>query len=276
MSPSFLLFLFSFYNTYTFFKIMMSSFPNRSSMSPFRKSFNLDRDEVISTENNARKPKRQSLRIITGVDSHQSASSVSSPSRVRQRLSSLFRSSSPVVMTLKETFSSSSLSQDNLQQNKRQSSFSAVSFASVAEQPQEQTPTLLQSLGDNNSSTTLSSSSEASDHMPASPADGAAAATANTFTHHHHHPNSKSIADPSFWQPHSIKSNMMSLPCEAPPSAPSPPPHREHQSSLAYQVYQILGSTLDEVDEEIEQDWEDSRNKLRQSLLLPKTCERIY
>ncbi|GAN01563.1 hypothetical protein MAM1_0009c00996 [Mucor ambiguus] len=251
---------------------MTSSFPSRSSMNPFRKSFNLDRDEVITTESNTKKPKRQSLRIITGVDSHQSTSSISSPSRVRQRLSSLFRSSSPVVMTLKETFSSSNLSQDHSHQNKRHTSFSTVSFASVAEQSQEQTPTLLQSLGDNNSSTTLSSSSEASDHMPASPADGAAATAANTFTHHHH--NSKSITDPSFWQPHSIKSNMMSLPYEGPP--PSPPPHEKCQSSLAYQVYQILGSTLDEVDEEIEQDWEDSRNKLYQSLLLPKTCERIY
>ncbi|KAL9540463.1 hypothetical protein MBANPS3_009665 [Mucor bainieri] len=250
--------------------MQVNSFPSRSSISPFRKSFNLDRDEVITTESNTKKPKRQSLRIITGVDSHQSTSSISSPSRVRQRLSSLFRSSSPVVMTLKETFSSSNLSQDHSHQNKRQSSFSTVSFASVAEQPQEQTPTLLQSLGNNNSSTTLSSSSEASDHMPASPADGAAATTANTFTHHQH--NSKSITDPSFWQPHSIKSNMMS-PYEAPPS---PSPHKEHQSSLAYQVYQILGSTLDEVDEEIEQDWEHSRNKLRQSLLLPKTCEHIY
>ncbi|CAO3608986.1 unnamed protein product [Mucor fragilis] len=252
---------------------MTSSFPSRSSISPFRKSFNLDRDEVITTESNTKKSKRQSLRIITGVDSHQSTSSISSPSRVRQRLSSLFRSSSPVVMTLKETFSSSNLSQNHSNQTKRQSSFSTVSFASVAEQPQEQTPTLLQSLNDNNSSTTLSSSSEASDHMPASPADGAAATAANTFTHHHHH-NSKSITDPSFWQPHSIKNNMMSLPYGAPP--PSPPPHKEHQSSLAFQVYQILGSTLDEVDEEIEQDWEDSRNKLRQSLLLPTTCERIY
>ncbi|KAK4509261.1 uncharacterized protein ATC70_007611 [Mucor velutinosus] len=251
---------------------MISSFPSRSSISPFRKSFNLDRDEAVTTESNTKKPKRQSLRIITGVDSHQSNSSISSPSRVRQRLSSLFRSSSPVVMTLKETFSNSNLSQDHSCQTKRQASFSTVSFASVAEQSQEQPPTLLQSLGDNNSSTTLSSSSEASDHMPASPADGAATTAANTFTHHHR--NSKSITDPSFWQPHSIKSNMMSLSYEAPP--PSPPPHKEHQPSLAYQVHQILGSALDEVDEEIEQDWEDSRNKLRQSLLLPKTCERIY
>ncbi|KAF1797866.1 hypothetical protein V8B55DRAFT_1549630 [Mucor lusitanicus] len=253
---------------------MISSFPSRSSISPFRKSFNLDRDEVLATEGNTKKSKRQSLRINTGVDSHQStSSSISSPSRVRQRLSSLFRSSSPVVMTLKETFSSSNLSQDHSHPTKRQASFSTVSFASIVEQSQEQTPTLLQSLGDNNSSTTLSSSSEASDHMPASPADGAATTAANTFTHHHQH-NSKSITDPSFWQPHSIKSNMMSPSYEAPP--PSPPPHKEHLSSLAYQVYQILGSTLDEVDEEIEQDWEDSRNKLRQSLLLPKTCERIY
>lgn len=263
---------------------MINSFPSRSNMSPFRKSFNLDRDEVITTENTPKKTKRQSLRIVTGVDSQQPTSSISSPSRVRQRLSSLFRSSSPVVMTLKETFTGhnhSNLSHNNLHHDKIQSSFSTVSFASVAEQSQEQTPPLLQSLENNNSSTTLSSSSEASDHMPASPADGATAATANPFTHHHQHQhqhnnNSKSITDPSFWQPASIKSNTMSLPYHAPSSPPTPPPHKQQQSSLAFQVYQILGSTLDEVDEEIEQDWECSRSKLRQSLVLPKTCERIY
>lgn len=259
---------------------MINSFPSRNNMSPFRKSFSLDRDEVITTENAPKKTKRQSLRIVTGVDSQQPTSSISSPSRVRQRLSSLFRSSSPVVMTLKETFSGhnhSNLSHDNLHHDKSQLSFSTVSFASVAEQSQEQTPPLLQSLKSNNSSTTLSSSSEASDHMPASPADGATATTANTFTHHHqHNHNRKSIADPSFWQPASIKSNMMSLPYHAPPSPPTPPPHKQQQLSLALQVYQILGSTLDEVDEEIEQDWEHSRSKLRQSLVLSKTCEQIY
>jgi hypothetical protein len=248
-------------------------------MSPFRKSFNLDRDEVITTENASKKTKRQSLRIVTGVDSQQPTSSISSPSRVRQRLSSLFRSSSPVVMTLKETFSGhnhSNLSHDNLHHDKRQLSFSTVSFASVAEQSQEQTPPLLQSLENNNSSTTLSSSSEASDHMPASPADGATTTTTNTFTHHQHNHNSKSITDPSFWQTASIKSNMMSLSYHEQPSPPTPPPHKQQQSSLAFQVHQILGSTLDEVDEEIEQDWEYSRSILRQSLVLPKTCEQIY
>ncbi|KAI7905708.1 uncharacterized protein BX663DRAFT_291103 [Cokeromyces recurvatus] len=39
-------------------------------------------------------------------------------------------------------------------------------------------------------------------------------------------------------------------------------------SFLAYQVQHILGSTLDEVDEEIDKDWECSRNKLKLSLTL--------
>ena len=37
--------------------------------------------------------------------------------------------------------------------------------------------------------------------------------------------------------------------------------------SLAFQVHQILGSTLDEVDEEIDRDWEYSRHVLHQSLI---------
>lgn len=41
-------------------------------------------------------------------------------------------------------------------------------------------------------------------------------------------------------------------------------------TSLAEQVRVILGSTLDEVDEEIELEWEDHRKNLRQSLLEPK------
>ncbi|CEP11562.1 hypothetical protein [Parasitella parasitica] len=245
-------------------------------MSPFRKSFHLDRDPVIVSENAAtKKKKRQSLKIITGMDSQSSTSSItSSPSRVRQKISSFFRTSSPVVTTLKETFSvSSNLSHNSLHQGKR---FSRVSFASVAEQSEDGTPTLMQSLGNNNSSVTLSSSSEASDHMPASPADGAAT-TANTFSHHN--TNSKSILDPSFWQPvTSIESNMMSHPYHASsPPSPLPPPHKQqNQSSLAFQVYQILGSTLDEVDEEIEKSWEHSRDQLHQLLIIPETCERIY
>ncbi|KAI8643223.1 hypothetical protein BD408DRAFT_415164 [Parasitella parasitica] len=245
---------------------MISAFSSKSSMSPFRKSFNLDRDRVMVNDNTTTKKKRQSLKIITGVDTQQSTSSIASPSRIRQKLSLFFRSPSPVVTTLKETFSgNSNLSHTSLHQSKR---FSTVSFASIAEQSDDGTPTLLQSLGNNNSSVTLSSSSEASDHMPASPAEG----TANTFCH----PNSKSIIDPSFWQPTSIKSNMMSLPYHA-PAPPTPPPHKQlNQSSLAFQVYQILGSTLEEVDEEIEQSWEYSRNQLRQLLVLPETCECIY
>jgi hypothetical protein len=47
--------------------------------------------------------------------------------------------------------------------------------------------------------------------------------------------------------------------------------HKKSNSiSLGYHVNQILGSTLDEVDEEIDQDWEDSRRRLRQSLQLNK------
>ncbi|KAI7886212.1 hypothetical protein K492DRAFT_188369 [Lichtheimia hyalospora FSU 10163] len=40
--------------------------------------------------------------------------------------------------------------------------------------------------------------------------------------------------------------------------------------SLAEQVRVVLGSTLDDVDEEIELEWEDHRKNLRQSLLEPK------
>lgn len=41
-------------------------------------------------------------------------------------------------------------------------------------------------------------------------------------------------------------------------------------TSLAEQVRVVLGSALDEVDEEIELEWEDHRKNLRQSLLEPK------
>ncbi|KAI8330276.1 hypothetical protein BD560DRAFT_416397 [Blakeslea trispora] len=47
----------------------------------------------------------------------------------------------------------------------------------------------------------------------------------------------------------------------------------EHETqdilSLADQVRLVLGSTLDEVDEQIDQDWEQSRAILQQSLVLP-------
>ncbi|KAI9471379.1 hypothetical protein BDB00DRAFT_250049, partial [Zychaea mexicana] len=63
---------------------------------------------------------------------------------------------------------------------------------------------------------------------------------------------------------------------------PTPPPHtpqtlfEEEEEmmpssfNLARQVRCVLGTALDEVDEEIELEWEDHRHKLRQSLQLPK------
>jgi hypothetical protein len=199
---------------------MIDSLPNRSSGSPFRKS--------IDASTN--KKKHHSLKIVTtDISSNVSPNTSSS---MRQRLSSLFRSSTPVVATLKETFSHSS---HNLN-TKRQS---------VAEQP-----TLIEPLQYNRSSTTLSSSSDtSSDHMPASPAD------ANTFNQH--------LMDPSFWNP----SKSSTLAYNAPPA---PPPHQ--LPSLACQVQMILAHTLDEIDEEIDLDWEKSRNVLHQSLI---TSERI-
>ncbi|KAI8149760.1 hypothetical protein BJV82DRAFT_574029 [Fennellomyces sp. T-0311] len=58
---------------------------------------------------------------------------------------------------------------------------------------------------------------------------------------------------------------------------PTPPPHTHdtlfeepEPFNLARQVRVVLGTALDEVDEEIELEWEDHRKKLRQSLQLPK------
>ena len=130
-----------------------NSFPNRNSISPFRKSGFHTVDDRCN-----KKQQRQSLQIITTSPEQQlENNSVSSPSRVRQRLSSLFRTSSPVVMTLKETFS-----------NKR-ASLSTVSFSAV-EQPENISPQQMEPMDDSHSTTTTLSS-DSSDHMPASPAD---------------------------------------------------------------------------------------------------------
>ena len=67
---------------------------------------------------------------------------------------------------------------------------------------------------------------------------------------------------------------------------PTPPPHTPNHHyyqdtlleveektcplNLAHQVRIVLGSTMDDIDEEIELEWEDHRKKLRQSLQLPK------
>ncbi|KAI8086968.1 uncharacterized protein B0P05DRAFT_533113 [Gilbertella persicaria] len=148
-----------------------------------------------------------SLRINTHYE-HELPSpprSSSSSSRVRQRLSNLFRSSSPVV-SLKSPFS------------KRDS---------IAEQP-----TLAFYHPNPSTLSSASSASDTSDHMPASPSD-------------YHEP---------VWEKQEIMQPL----------------------SLADQVHRILGSTLAEVDEEIDQDWEQSRAQLRQSLVLHNTtCERI-
>lgn len=55
---------------------------------------------------------------------------------------------------------------------------------------------------------------------------------------------------------------------ELPP--PTPPPHVVERVDWATQVKQVLGSTLDDVDEEIEQEWEGHRKALRHSLQMPR------
>jgi hypothetical protein len=54
-----------------------------------------------------------------------------------------------------------------------------------------------------------------------------------------------------------------------PPTTPSTMSFdkEETRDSLAYQVYEILGSTMDEVDREIDQDWEVKRTVLQKNLL---------
>ncbi|KAI9271885.1 hypothetical protein BDA99DRAFT_501248 [Phascolomyces articulosus] len=68
---------------------------------------------------------------------------------------------------------------------------------------------------------------------------------------------------------------------------PTPPPHtpsyhhdtlfqvveEKHHNpplNLAHQVRIVLGNTMDDIDEEIDLEWEDHRRQLRQSLQLPK------
>lgn len=176
--------------------------PTRS-LSPFRRN---------STNESDKKKKRTSLQIITGThnEHHQTLASAT-PSRIRQRLSSLFKSSS--------------------------SSITIVS-----------SPTTLSSqVEENNKSTdSLSSSSDSnSDHMPASPVD-------NITTTFWHNTNDYVIVE------------------EKEEQKPLPSP------SLAFQVHQILGSTILEVDEEIDVDWEYSRDKLRQSLIQYPTSQIIH
>lgn len=209
----FIYIIFLFY--FIFKNIMTNSLPSRNS----RKSINLSTDDTL-------KKKYGSLKIIT--TSEKEEVSISSPSSVRQRLSSLFRTSSPVVMTLKETF------------NKRVS-LSTVSFTPVTEEPMEPM--------DDTHSTTTTLSSDSSDHMPSSPADNKAL---------------------SSWQPSVTELTFETTTTKVSSSPPPIPIHfatTKSSPSLAFQVHQILGSTLEEVDEEIDKDWETSRNVLRQSLV---------
>ncbi|CEG75173.1 hypothetical protein RMATCC62417_10264 [Rhizopus microsporus] len=55
-----------------------------------------------------------------------------------------------------------------------------------------------------------------------------------------------------------------------PPSTPSMKSFdkEEVKNSLAYQVHQVLGSAIEEVDEEIDKDWEASRTVLEENLLI--------
>ncbi|KAG2195446.1 hypothetical protein INT47_000411 [Mucor saturninus] len=202
---------------------MTNSLPNRNSISPVRKN-----------NNNTMPTKRhQPLKIITTT----SDEIVSSPtSSVRQRLSSLFRTSSPVVLSLKETF-----------HNKR-ISLSTVSFSPPTVTEEEESPQQAMEPLDDSHST--SSSTTSSVHMPRSPIDAREISTV--------------------WQPSVTVLSYEEVvdKTAAPPELPTHFAITRSSSSLAYQVNQILGSTLEEVDEEIDQDWEISRNLLRQSLVL--------
>lgn len=209
---------------------MTSSLPTRNSMSPFRRS-----NSALSMDTTHYKKKQHgSLKIVTTTTTITSSvvkdeNMMPSPS-VRQRLSSLFRTSSPVVLNLKESF-----------QNKR-ASLSSISFSpsstAVTTVLEEE---VMEPLDDSHSTTT-SISSDSVDHMPSSPAD------------------TKALA--STWQPSVTMLSFEPTIKEDHPFAVTP-----SSTSLAYQVNQILGSTLDEVDEEIDRDWENSRNRLRQSLV---------
>ncbi|KAI8368866.1 hypothetical protein EDC96DRAFT_504615 [Choanephora cucurbitarum] len=117
---------------------------------------------------------------------------------------------------------------------------SPTSPKSKRNSPTPVTPTLVR----HPSSASLSSLSDVSDHMPASPVDN----------------------QPSLWQDHMSPVNQ--------PSLWQKQSEQHNVLSLADQVRLVLGSALDEVDEEIEGDWEQSRAVLQQSLVLP-TKERI-
>ncbi|KAG2236302.1 hypothetical protein BDF21DRAFT_425014 [Thamnidium elegans] len=208
---------------------MTHSLPTRSSISPFRKNVNHSVDDTTH--------KHGSLKIVTTTSQKvKDETIITSPSRVRQRLSSLFRSSSPVVSTLKESF------------NNKRASLSTLSFTVsspvITEEPQSMEP-----MDDSHSITTTLSSSGSSDHMPASPADTKALGWQQPL-----------VTELRF-EPTCNKS---SLP---PPAIPVHFATTRTNSSLAFQVHQILGSTLEEVDEEIDKDWENSRKVLRQSLV---------
>ncbi|CAO3656891.1 unnamed protein product [Mucor hiemalis] len=240
----------------------MNSLPSRSSISPFRKSVNFN--TLNDRSSSSKSTKRQSLKIITSPDEvqqqqqqqQQSSSNVSSPSKVRQRLSSFFRTSSPVVMTLKETF------------NNKRASLSTLSFsAQLSEEditPKSTTSTQPMEPMDDSHSTTTTLSSDSSDHMPASPAD-----VRTLF--------SSVNAQPTVWQPsvtilsYENNDNKAQQPADVNENEIGyQKPHfarTKTSSSLAFQVHQILGSTLDEVDEEIDKDWENSRDMLHQSLV---------
>lgn len=254
----------------------MNSLPSRSSISPFRKSVNFN---TLNDRSSKSAKQRQSLKIITSPDEvqqqhqelqQQSPSTVSSPSKVRQRLSSFFRTSSPVVMTLKETF------------NNKRASLSTLSFsAQLSEEdivPKSTTSAQqMEPMDDSHSTTTTLSSSDSSDHMPASPADVRA-----IFSSVH--------AQPTVWQPsvtilsyendnNNNNNNKTQVPAQATTTTDADVNENKMEyekpqfartktsSSLAFQVHQILGSTLDEVDEEIDRDWENSRDMLHQSLV---------
>ncbi|GAA5804823.1 hypothetical protein EDC94DRAFT_624204 [Helicostylum pulchrum] len=222
---------------------MTHSLPNRS---PFRKSVNHSVNDDNSTSR-----KYGSLKIVTTTNTTMSqkvkdetSSIITSPSRVRQRLSSLFRSSSPVVSTLKESF------------NNKRASLSTLSFTGsspvITEEPQ-----CIESMDDSHSITTTLSSSGSSDHMPVSPADTKALGWLPSVT--------ELRFDPAC--------NKASL---LPPAIPVHFATTRTNSSLAFQVHQILGSTLEKVDEEIDKDWENSRKVLRQSLVLSEKSPMLF
>lgn len=215
---------------------MTHSLPTRS---PFRKSVNHSVDDTTR--------KYGSLKIVTSTstsstmsqkvkDEATTSSTISSPSRVRQRLSSLFRASSPVVSTLKESF------------NNKRASLSTLSFTSASPVIAEESP-CMESMDDTHSIATTLSSSGSSDHMPASPADTKALGWQPSVTELRFEPGCNKAA---------------TLP---PPAIPVHFATTRTNASLAFQVHQILGSTLDQVDEEIDKDWENSRKVLRQSLV---------